>query len=154
MLLMSEARSRADEWGAADDRPAELAGAIWSPPRDPLDSDVVAEDWAFAGDAPQTGEAQGQPGVGWLARLLGLRRRAVLSARIQQLDQAVERTSGSPTAYVLRGEAYLALGERAAAAADFRQALALAEADYAASDWGLVGQAMQDRAIEGLRRAR
>ena len=45
------------------------------------------------------------------------------------------------------------LGQRAEAAADFQQALALCETAFAASDWGVVAQALSDRALTGLRRA-
>lgn len=55
--------------------------------------------------------------------------------------------------YVLRGELLLQLGEAALAAADFRAALELTAAQLQTDDWGFVTQALQDRALVGLKKA-
>ena len=77
-------------------------------------------------------------------------RRTYTTERLIALTRAIERHPQSAVNYVARGELYLEIGERERAAEDFRHALALAEAQYAEDDWGLVAQAVQDRAIAGL----
>lgn len=93
------------------------------------------------------------PRVGWLAALLGLKRRERLKWRTRQLGRAITEAPEAPVNYVLRGELWLRLGQREKAAHDFQKALLLAEPSFAASDWGLVAQALSDRALMGLRRA-
>jgi hypothetical protein len=63
------------------------------------------------------------------------------------------RNPESAASYVSRGEAYLEAGEPDAAAVDFRQALALAEAQFKTETWGIVAQAVRDRALRGLQQA-
>jgi tetratricopeptide (TPR) repeat protein len=92
---------------------------------------------------------------GWFTRLRARfsgaqARRMVTTERLIALTRAIERHPESAVNYVARGELYLDIGERERAAADFRQALAIAEAQYAEDDWGLVSQAVQDRAVAGL----
>jgi tetratricopeptide (TPR) repeat protein len=77
-------------------------------------------------------------------------RRTYTTERLIALTRAIERHPESAVNYVARGELYLEIDERERAAADFRQALALAEVQYAEDDWGLVSQAVQDRAVAGL----
>ncbi len=55
--------------------------------------------------------------------------------------------------YVLRGELLLNQGDVVGAISDFRRALELAAARVDQDDWGVVAQAMQDRALAGLRDA-
>ncbi|MFN8451085.1 MAG: hypothetical protein U0521_21535 [Anaerolineae bacterium] len=55
--------------------------------------------------------------------------------------------------YVLRGELLLRQGDTLGAISDFRHALRLAAAQVETEDWGIVAQAMQDRALAGLRDA-
>jgi hypothetical protein len=74
-------------------------------------------------------------------------------ARVRGLDQAIEATPDTPGTYVLRGELYLRAKEYALAEADFRAAYELAVQQFERSDWGIMAQAMQDRALAGLRTA-
>jgi tetratricopeptide (TPR) repeat protein len=73
--------------------------------------------------------------------------------RIHTLTRAIEAAPDSAANYVLRGELYLELGEYGRATADFRQALELAAQQFETADWGLVAQALQDRARCGLQEA-
>lgn len=74
--------------------------------------------------------------------------------RLDALHASIAQHPNAPAPYVLRGELYLERGAYALAEADFQRALALAEAQLSASDWGLVAQALQDRAYRGLAQAR
>jgi tetratricopeptide (TPR) repeat protein len=76
-----------------------------------------------------------------------------LAERIAALDRALMRDPGSAASYVNRGEAYLEAGDPVAAVKDFRQALALAEAQFKTETWGVVAQAVRDRALRGLQQA-
>lgn len=73
--------------------------------------------------------------------------------RIRQLDQAIENAPDTPANYVLRGELYLDAGEYHLAQADFQRGYELAAQQFERSDWGLIAQAMQDRALAGLEKA-
>ncbi len=55
--------------------------------------------------------------------------------------------------YVLRGELLLRQGDTLGAIADFRRGLDLALEQMEQEDWGMVAQAVQDRALAGLRDA-
>lgn len=97
--------------------------------------------------------------VGWFTRLrarfFGAQaRRTYTTERLIALTRAIERHPESAVNYAARGELYLEIGERERAAENFHQALALAEAQYAEDDWGLVAQAVQDRAVAGLTKLR
>ena len=76
-----------------------------------------------------------------------------MAARLRRLDRAIAAAPDAPVNYVLRGELRLKLRDRDQAAADFQRALALTDEAFRASDWGLVAQALADRALVGLRRA-
>jgi tetratricopeptide (TPR) repeat protein len=76
-----------------------------------------------------------------------------VARRINHLSSAIESSPDSPTNYVLRGELYLETGDYSSAATDFRNALELATARVENEDWGIIAQAMQDRAQEGLAEA-
>ena len=76
-----------------------------------------------------------------------------VAERIRHLDAAIENAADTPTNYVLRGELYLTLREYALARRDFQRAQELAAAQFQKSDWGLMAQAMQDRALVGLQKA-
>jgi tetratricopeptide (TPR) repeat protein len=86
-------------------------------------------------------------------------RRAILgdidnvAERIRHLDAAIENAADTPANYVLRGELYLTLREYALARRDFQRAQELAAAQFQQSDWGLMAQAMEDRALIGLQKA-
>lgn len=133
----------------------------FGPPDDtapPGDDVFVYDDWPppLEGSAryerPPV-EAPEEPRVGWLAALLGLKRRERLNARLRRLNEAIAAEPEAAANYVLRGELRLKLRENADAADDFHTALVLAEKSFAESDWGLVPQAVADRALAGLRRA-
>ncbi len=91
-----------------------------------------------------------EPPLSLMDRLFG---RGRSRRRLHDLSNAIDLHPDSPTNYVLRGELYLNVGEAALAEADFRQALSLAQADYGTSRWGVVAQAVQDRARAGLTKA-
>ena len=72
-----------------------------------------------------------------------------LTARVAQLDRAVEQYPDAPVNYVLRAEYLYDMGAYESALADFEQALTLASAQFEHDNWGLISQAMQDRALRG-----
>lgn len=74
------------------------------------------------------------------------------SQRLAALTDAIAANPDSAANYVMRGELFLQHGERELAYADFVKALTLAAAQLESDDWGLVVQAVQDRAEAGLRR--
>jgi tetratricopeptide (TPR) repeat protein len=76
-----------------------------------------------------------------------------LAERIRHLDTAIEHAADTPANYVLRGELYLSAKEYALAKRDFQRAHELAETQFQSSDWGLMAQAMEDRALIGLQKA-
>lgn len=73
-----------------------------------------------------------------------------LRERLSDIDRAISDDPDSAVNYVLRGEALLEAREYAPAHEAFEQGLALAEAQVAQNDWGIVAQAVQDRAVQGL----
>lgn len=70
--------------------------------------------------------------------------------RIQSLTRALSRDPASAAAFLCRGESYFEAGDSVSAAADFRQAFALAEVQFKTETWGVVAQALRDRAFRGL----
>lgn len=74
--------------------------------------------------------------------------------RLQELSLAIEVYPESVSSYVLRGEIYLQQGQYFLAETDFLKALEVAARQIETGNWGLVAQAMQDRAEKGLIRAR
>lgn len=74
-------------------------------------------------------------------------------ARLYNLNWAISAYPDAAANYVLRGELLLSMRDSIGAAADFRRALELAVTDVENEDWGLVAQALQDRALVGLRDA-
>ena len=91
----------------------------------------------------------------WWRQLLGLMFGSAKrqQERLRELDDAIALSPASAANYTLRGELYLRLGEPAAARRDFQRALALAEAQIESSNWGIVVQAVVDRAQRGLAQA-
>lgn len=85
--------------------------------------------------------------------LTGSSQPQVVEQRLWDLTQAIEAYPEVPSNYVLRGELYLELGEVELAAVDFRKALDLSEDQMERNSWGVVAQAMQDRAQTGLQNA-
>ncbi len=75
------------------------------------------------------------------------------AARIDALNEAIERYPTDAANYILRGELLLELGDAEAAARDFQRAESLALAQLTQDDWGVVAQTMRDRALAGLQTA-
>jgi tetratricopeptide (TPR) repeat protein len=73
--------------------------------------------------------------------------------RLANLTNAIERHSDAPVNYVLRGELFLTMGQPEQAAADFEEALRLAQAQFVDMPWGILEQSMADRAAVGLAQA-
>lgn len=99
-------------------------------------------------DAPQDGASQ--PGLSFWQRLRGGHNQ---NQRLVELEQAIIAYPDAPVNYILRGEVYLALGEYALAEIDFERGLRLAQAQYARDEWGIITQALQDRALRNLEKA-
>lgn len=76
-----------------------------------------------------------------------------IEARLLELNETIRRCPETSAAYVLRGEIYLDAQFYDLATEDFTRAIALAEGQYKTSDWGVVAQAMRDRARVGLQKA-
>jgi hypothetical protein len=74
------------------------------------------------------------------------------NSRLAALTDAIAANPDAAVNYVMRGELFLEHGERELAYADFVKALTLAAAQLETEEWGLVAQAVQDRAEAGLRR--
>lgn len=90
------------------------------------------------------------PPRGWWARLrAALVDPGSVAQRLAALDAAIRARPNAPANYLLRAELYARLGEDALALADFEQARALAESALATDRWGLVNQALRDRAAVG-----
>jgi tetratricopeptide (TPR) repeat protein len=118
---------------------------------DAVSQEVVAS-WSEPPVSPVIAEEtddEDEPRVSWFAAMLGRKR----PERLAALDRAIAAAPDAPINYVLRGELRLKLGQRDEAATDFQKALGLAERAFAESDWGLVAQAISDRALVGLRRS-
>jgi len=105
---------------------------------------------AVSADLPADEPAGVSPPRGWLARLRdGLTRTGGADRRLAALDAAVQSNPNAPANYLLRAELYAQLGEDALALADFERAQALADSALAADRWGLINQALRDRAAIG-----
>lgn len=101
------------------------------------------------GDAP---EAPATPGF-W-AGIWRTLRGADTEARLTALNRAIATHPDSPENYVLRGELYLNMRMDELALLDFEFAEQWATNQYAEADWGVLAQALQDRAEVGAQRAR
>lgn len=86
---------------------------------------------------------------GIIARLLT----ALRAPDMRALDEAITLHPDAPVNYIVRGELYLRAGRCAQAAVDFQHALALAAAQFERDDWGVMAQALRDRAFAGLKDA-
>lgn len=71
---------------------------------------------------------------------------------LEVLSTSIELYPNNPTSYLLRGEYFEGQRQFHLAAADYQQALALAQEDVQTARWGLIAQVVQDRAMMGLRR--
>ncbi len=119
----------------------------------PETSAAPAETPAYPDEALQPAEQdEREPRPSWWARLTG--RTMDHDQRLLALDEAIARAPSAAVNYVLRGELLLQHGAADEAAADFQQALRLAEAELAASRWGISAQVTRDRALTGLRDTR
>lgn len=78
----------------------------------------------------------------------------LMAERLMTLSSAIEQHPDEAGNYVMRGELYLELNDQMRAAEDFERALELAEAQLEGSDWGIIAQSVQDRALVGLEKAR
>lgn len=76
-----------------------------------------------------------------------------VAARLEQLTRAINDSPDAAVNYVLRGEVYMDMGEYALAHADFQRGYEIAEAHFEIADWGLLDQALRDRALAGLNKA-
>jgi tetratricopeptide (TPR) repeat protein len=85
-------------------------------------------------------------------RWLGAEER--LAEQLADLDEAVERFPQAASNYVFRGELFLRAGIHDAAVADLERALELAEQHLKNDDWGVIAQALSDRAQRSLKIAR
>jgi tetratricopeptide (TPR) repeat protein len=72
---------------------------------------------------------------------------------LMELDDAIALHPDAAVNYALRGELYLKCKNPALAADDFERALSLVAQSMENSPWGLLDQAMQDRARRGLKQA-
>lgn len=79
----------------------------------------------------------------------GSQREAEALTRLQTLDDAIALYPEAASNYMLRGEVYLQLKHYELAILDFEQAIELADVENC--DWGIVAQAIQDRALHGLK---
>ncbi|MBZ0290649.1 MAG: hypothetical protein K8I30_23695 [Anaerolineae bacterium] len=75
-------------------------------------------------------------------------------SRLETLTAAIEQNSAAPVNYVLRGELYLEMGDYAAALADFEYAEKVASYRVDEDNWGVIAQALRDRAQAGIAKVR
>ncbi|HVU11450.1 MAG TPA: hypothetical protein VHD90_09235 [Phototrophicaceae bacterium] len=75
------------------------------------------------------------------------------SERLYNLNWSIAAYPDVAANYVLRGELLLQHNDLVQAIADFRRALEISARQFEIDDWGIVAQAMQDRALAGLRDA-
>lgn len=99
---------------------------------------------------PLSTEVEESRSGGLWARITG---QAGRERRLSQLSSAIAEDPDAPANYVLRGELRLKAGDYEGAEADFERALILSRSKVQLSDWGLVAQVMQDRALFGLEAA-
>ena len=81
-------------------------------------------------------------------------RTVLIQARLESLNDQIERYPDTASNYVIRGELYLEAQFYDLATQDFSKALELSEKQYETNDWGVVVQALQARAVQGLEQAR
>lgn len=105
----------------------------------------------FVETAPPAAESKGRTLRGWLRTIFGSHESTEL--RIAELSQMIEVYPDTAVNYVFRGELLLKNGDTQQASDDFRRALELASQQVETSNWGLVAQAVQDRALAGLEKS-
>lgn len=72
--------------------------------------------------------------------------------RLEELNTALESAPDNASLYLLRGEAWLEVGQFGSAIADFQAALELVEAAMPQARWGYLYETVAQRAWENLRR--
>lgn len=95
-----------------------------------------------ADPAPKRGFLQ------WMANLL--RSNSNVQEQFEALNESIQQNPQAPTAYVLRGELHLKQKQYALARVDFERAVALTDEQFEEAQWGIVAQAMRERAERGL----
>jgi tetratricopeptide (TPR) repeat protein len=138
----------------AADEPEELEGDTREFAREPTETLRPTEriDMGALHPTEWTVDEEAAPGllrrmIGWVFPLENA------DTRLTHLSQAITTYPDAPTNYLLRGELYLQHHEYAQAIADFHRAVELASAQMETDRWGLMAQAVQDRALAGLRKA-
>lgn len=99
-----------------------------------------------------SGPSLGQRLRGWIAPTRAERQRELVG-RIEALTRAMGTDANAAVLWVSRGEALLELGRAREAASDFQRALTLADEDLSTESWGVIAQAVRDRALLGLGQA-
>jgi cytochrome c-type biogenesis protein CcmH/NrfG len=74
-------------------------------------------------------------------------------ARLEQLDNAIAHHPEAVSNYVVRGELHLEAGMVDLAVMDFQRAVELGAQQFDSERWGIITQAMRERACDGLNRA-
>lgn len=131
----------ASETGLAEDEAA---------PRDEAAAPEVIEEVQSAPVLSPAGESIWKK---LFRQVLGIPDAEAVQQRVNELNRAIVDDPESPVNYVLRGEAYLEAGEYTLAFADFQRGVEMAGTQVEQNDWGIVAQAVQDRALQGLKRA-
>lgn len=140
-----ERLSAGAEWAEANPLPAEEADETAAVGRETSDA-VSADDRIGVSAAPA-------PNIWQRLRRLFVTQPSDAAGRLAQLTRAIDDTPDSASNYVLRGEIYMEMREYALAYTDFQRAAEVAAAAFEAADWGLLEQALRDRALAGLRKA-
>lgn len=108
-------------------------------------------------DAPTEAQTSDDRQPGTLTRIrrrfyrTAAEREQEYSARVRQLSVLLELYPADAALYLVRGEAFLKRGDRELAREDLRNALHFAEHDITHKRWGLVDQAVADRARQRLK---
>jgi hypothetical protein len=134
-----------DEPPFADDDTPPRGSRVYAGTGD--DGDLYAADRSYLEEKPKR-----QSPLRGLSRLI-FGQPVSDDTRLRELSLAIIEYPRSPSNYVLRGELYLHYREYARAEADFRRALLLAAEQVETQSWGILAQAMQDRALAGWRQA-
>ena len=125
----------------------EVAGAAVDEPKPEPNNPVEP---AFGVTEQQIVVDQTQPSGWQRIRSFLLGGSADAASRLNKLTQAIEDAPEASVNYVLRAELYMDLREYALAQADFQRAYELSDTQFELADWGLLEQAMRDRALTGL----
>lgn len=116
---------------------------------------TVHDDAQAAAPTEEQTSAERQPGT--LTRIrrwfykTAAEREQEHSVRVRQLSVLLELYPADAALYLARGEAFWKRGDRELAREDLRNALHFAEHDITHKRWGLVDQAVADRARQRLK---